>query len=97
MRQAGAAKRFAAGPIGLVERCLEDERDAEVGAECDEVLRDGDGERVGFEHARPGDEEEAFRGRRRRIFFHGRSKEPTRGAIQMRTSINGSNALLDRG
>jgi hypothetical protein len=60
-RQAGAAIRLAAGPVGLVERRLEDERDAEVGGESDEVLRDGDGERVGFEDAGPGDKEEAFR------------------------------------
>ena len=63
LREAGAAKRFAAGPVGLVERRLEDERDAEVGGEADEVLRDGNGERVRLQDARPGDEEEFFRGR----------------------------------
>ena len=72
LREAGSAKRFAAGAVGLVERRLEDERNAQLGGEPDEVLRDGVGERLGFEHARPGDEEEGFGGGKRLRFFHGK-------------------------
>ena len=69
-----AAKRLAARPVGYVERCLKDERNAEIGGEFYEVLGDGDRERVRFKDARPGDEEEAIRFRRERrlIFFHGK-------------------------
>jgi len=78
-----SAKRLAAGPVGLVEGGLEDERDAEVGGKLDKMLGDGKSERLRFENARSGDQEKALRRGRTRDFFHG-----IRGKAKLETLPN---------
>ncbi len=80
LRQARPAKRFAAGPVGLVERRLENERNAQVGGQLDEMLRDGHRQRLRFKNARPGDEEKTFGGRSRQISFHGKDQSYKSGS-----------------
>ena len=59
--EARPAKGFGGGAVGLVEAGLEDVKNAELPAGLDERGGDGAAELFIFDHARPGDEEQAAR------------------------------------